>query len=39
LAIFLLYLNSSGLPHCVTQDDVYQGFRIPKGTTVVANIW
>jgi len=28
-----------GLPHRVTQDDVYQGFRIPKGTTVVANIW
>jgi cytochrome P450 len=29
----------TGLPHCVTRDDVYQGFRIPKGATVIANIW
>ncbi|TFK33998.1 cytochrome P450 [Crucibulum laeve] len=28
-----------GLPHCVTQDDEYLGYRIPKGSTVVANIW
>jgi len=32
-------VTPTGLPHRVTQDDVYQGFRIPKGTTVVANIW
>ncbi|KIM82350.1 hypothetical protein PILCRDRAFT_8150 [Piloderma croceum F 1598] len=29
----------AGLPHRVTQENIYQGFRIPKGTTVVANIW
>ncbi|EIM80788.1 cytochrome P450 [Stereum hirsutum FP-91666 SS1] len=28
-----------GLPHSVTRDDVYQGYHIPKGSTVVANIW
>jgi hypothetical protein len=29
----------SGLPHQVTQEDVYEGRRIPKGAVVVANIW
>lgn len=28
-----------GLPHRVVQDDEYLGYRIPKGATVVANIW
>ncbi|KAF8637282.1 hypothetical protein AX17_002921 [Amanita inopinata Kibby_2008] len=28
-----------GLPHRVMEDDVYLGYRIPKGTTVMANIW
>ncbi|KAJ7061569.1 cytochrome P450 [Mycena amicta] len=28
-----------GLRHCVTQDDVYEGYFIPKGSIVVANIW
>ncbi|EPS92745.1 hypothetical protein FOMPIDRAFT_62158 [Fomitopsis schrenkii] len=27
------------LPHRVNQDDVYQGYTIPKNTTVVANLW
>ncbi|GCB23316.1 fumitremorgin C synthase [Aspergillus awamori] len=26
-----------GAPHCVIQDDVYHGFTIPKGTTILAN--
>jgi len=30
---------SAGLPHKVTQDDVYEGMLIPKGTTVFAGIW
>ncbi|KAF9228600.1 cytochrome P450 [Gyrodon lividus] len=28
-----------GLPHATTTDDVYEGFFIPQGSTVVANIW
>ncbi|KZT01777.1 cytochrome P450 [Laetiporus sulphureus 93-53] len=28
-----------GLPHSVTQDDIYEDYLIPKGTTVIANIW
>ncbi|KAL4266704.1 cytochrome P450 family protein [Pleurotus pulmonarius] len=27
------------LAHSVTEDDEYRGYRIPKGTTVLANIW
>ncbi|TBU25958.1 cytochrome P450 [Dichomitus squalens] len=32
-------LGESRLPHSVTRDDVYDGYRIPKGATVYANIW
>ncbi|KAJ7089229.1 cytochrome P450 [Mycena belliarum] len=28
-----------GLPHVVTQDDVYRGYMIEKGSVVWANIW
>ena len=28
-----------GLPHCTTADDELNGFFIPAGTAVVANIW
>lgn len=28
-----------GLPHLVTEDDVYRGYTIEKGTVVWANIW
>ncbi|KAG6853550.1 hypothetical protein C0991_003342 [Blastosporella zonata] len=27
------------LPHRVTQEDEYQGYRIPKNATVMANVW
>ncbi|KAI1132521.1 cytochrome P450 [Nemania abortiva] len=27
------------LPHCVIQDDEYLGYKIPKGATVIANVW
>jgi len=28
-----------GLPHATTDDDIYEGFFIPKGSTLVVNIW
>ncbi|KAK7695652.1 hypothetical protein QCA50_000288 [Cerrena zonata] len=28
-----------GIPHQTTQDDTYAGYSIPKGTSVIANIW
>ncbi|CCM07189.1 uncharacterized protein FIBRA_09530 [Fibroporia radiculosa] len=31
--------SSSGMPHQTDEDDVYQGYLIPKGSTVIGNIW
>ncbi|KAF9472451.1 cytochrome P450 [Pholiota conissans] len=28
-----------GLPHAATSSDIYNGFYIPKGATVIGNIW
>lgn len=28
-----------GTPHAVIEEDVYKGMRIPKGSTVIANLW
>lgn len=28
-----------GIPHSVTQDDMYLGYRIPKGATIILNAW
>ncbi|EPS98990.1 hypothetical protein FOMPIDRAFT_1050990 [Fomitopsis schrenkii] len=28
-----------GVPHCLTQDDLHEGYFFPKGTVVIANIW
>ncbi|EGO22751.1 hypothetical protein SERLADRAFT_371048 [Serpula lacrymans var. lacrymans S7.9] len=28
-----------GLPHMVTSDDVYEGYFIPAGTTIIGNTW
>lgn len=30
---------TSGLPHRLMEDDVYNGMFIPKGSLVFANIW
>ncbi|KAJ7584750.1 cytochrome P450 [Mycena floridula] len=27
------------IPHALTEDDVYQGYRIPAGTIVIPNLW
>ncbi|KAG9092234.1 hypothetical protein FS749_015902 [Ceratobasidium sp. UAMH 11750] len=29
----------AGVPHACSEDDVYQGYRIPKGAIVIGNIW
>lgn len=28
-----------GIPHAVTKEDFYMGYRIPKGATVILNVW
>lgn len=28
-----------GVPHALTQDDVYEGYFLPKGTWIMPNIW
>ncbi|KAH9041234.1 cytochrome P450 [Lactarius pseudohatsudake] len=28
-----------GAPHCIEQDDVHDGYLIPKGSIIIANIW
>jgi len=28
-----------GVPHATTEDDVYEGWVIPKGTSVISNAW
>jgi cytochrome P450 len=30
---------AGGLAHATTEDDVYEGYFIPKGTTVIPNAW
>ncbi|KAG1819138.1 cytochrome P450 [Suillus subaureus] len=27
------------IPHCVTEDDIHDGYHIPKGSLVIPNIW
>lgn len=29
----------TGIPHCVTEDDIHDGYYIPKGSLIVPNIW
>ena len=29
----------AGVPHATTEDDVYKGYFIPKGSIVVPNVW
>ncbi|KIW42555.1 uncharacterized protein PV06_06095 [Exophiala oligosperma] len=28
-----------GIPHAPIQDDIYNGYRIPAGTNITANLW
>ncbi|KDR69246.1 hypothetical protein GALMADRAFT_160541 [Galerina marginata CBS 339.88] len=27
------------VPHCTTADDIYEGYYIPKGSIIIANVW
>ncbi|KAJ7059769.1 cytochrome P450 [Mycena amicta] len=27
------------IPHCVSEEDQYRGYRIPKGSTILGNVW
>jgi cytochrome P450 len=28
-----------GIAHCLIEDDEYKGYRIPKDTTIMPNVW
>ncbi|KAF8965481.1 putative monooxygenase [Flammula alnicola] len=28
-----------GIPHALTQDDIYEGFHLPKGALILPNVW
>ncbi|KAK0501167.1 hypothetical protein EDD18DRAFT_790393 [Armillaria luteobubalina] len=35
----MAHCRTTGLPHCVIEDDVQSGYFIPNGSLVYANIW
>ena len=37
--IITILTSSEGVPHMSTNDDIYKGFYIPKGTIVMGNSW
>jgi hypothetical protein len=39
LSFLELTVALSGLPHCVLCEDQYLDYRIPHGSTIIANIW
>ncbi|KIJ19362.1 hypothetical protein PAXINDRAFT_7846 [Paxillus involutus ATCC 200175] len=32
-------VTPTGVPHATTEDDIYEGYYIPKGATIMANVW
>ncbi|PPQ97136.1 LOW QUALITY PROTEIN: hypothetical protein CVT26_000620 [Gymnopilus dilepis] len=34
-----IFPTPADLPHCVEEDDIYEGLYVKKGTLVIANIW
>ena len=36
---FCADISAIGLPHCTTEDDIHDGYLIPKGSIVSFNIW
>ncbi|KAG1765989.1 cytochrome P450 [Suillus placidus] len=39
LPYLLSGISMSGFPHCVSEDDIHDGYYIPKGSMIVTNIW
>ena len=39
MIIIAILTSSEGVPHMSTLDDEYNGFYIPKGTTMICNAW
>ncbi|KAG8965055.1 hypothetical protein FRC05_003370 [Tulasnella sp. 425] len=39
LTLIYLVIHAEGLPHVSREDDIYGGYFIPKGTTVIPNLW
>ena len=37
--VVTILTSSEGVPHMCTIDDEYNGFYIPKGTTMIGNVW
>ena len=35
----LLFYSTSGIPHTTSEDMEFQGYQIPKNTTIHPNIW
>ena len=35
----LLLIPALAIPHRVMQDDIHEGYLIPKGALVIPNIW
>lgn len=35
----LKLISEQGVPHVVMEDDIHEGYFIPKGSLVIANIW
>ena len=39
LELTALSLSHTGIARCTSEEDVYEGYTIPKGTIVMPNIW
>lgn len=37
--LYIFVLIPIGIPHRVIKEDIYEGYRIPVGSLVIANIW
>jgi hypothetical protein len=31
--------SNLAIPHCSSRDDIYKGYFIPKGSTIIVNVW